>query len=54
MKLRNLFIVLAVMFSGLAFSACTDESENIVPSPVSSEEPAATVGTGGEKRDPME
>ncbi|MBL6445402.1 hypothetical protein JMN32_03735 [Fulvivirga sp. 29W222] len=53
MKLRSVFIVLALIFSGLAFSSCSDESESIVPAPVSADEAAATVGTGGEDDDPM-
>lgn len=54
MKLRNLLIVFAVTFSGLMFSACTDESEDIVPQPLNNEEAAATVGNEGENDDPMD
>lgn len=54
MKLRNLLIVFAVTFSGLAFSACTDESEEIVPQPMNTEEVMATVGNEGEKDEPMD
>ena len=44
MKLRNIFIALAITFTGLGFSACTDDSENIVPQPVDYEAASATVG----------
>ncbi|MBL6446144.1 hypothetical protein JMN32_07485 [Fulvivirga sp. 29W222] len=53
MKLRNLMIVLGIIFTVLSFSACTDESENIVPQPVNVEEPVATVGNEGEDHEPM-
>lgn len=46
MKLRNLLIALAITFTGLVVSACTDESENIIPQPVNIDEAAATVGAG--------
>ena len=48
MKLKRSLIASFVIFSSLAFSACTDESENIIPQPVEVEDAAATTGTHGE------
>ena len=48
MRLRNLLIVFAITFTGLVFSACTDESEDIKPQPLQGNESQATTGTGGE------
>lgn len=53
MKLRNLLFALAITFTGLGFSACSDESENIIPQPVNSDDAAATVGNEGERDDHM-
>lgn len=54
MKIRNLIIAFVITFSGLTFSACTDESENIVPNPVNTDEAVATVGDEPEENDPMD
>ena len=53
MKTRNILVAAIVMFSGLALSACTDESENIIPTPVDTLNAEATV-ISGEKDDPMD
>lgn len=53
MKRRILLIISVITFSGLAFSACTDESENIVPQPLEVEEAAATVVPDHPEHDPM-
>ena len=48
MRLRNLLIIFAITFTGLAFSSCTDESEDIVPQDLNGSESQATTGTSGE------
>ncbi|UII34881.1 hypothetical protein LVD17_13800 [Fulvivirga ulvae] len=48
MRLRNLLIIFAITFTGLGFSACTDESEEIIPQPLNGSEGQATTGSGGE------
>lgn len=54
MRLRNLLIVFAITFTGLVFSACTDESEEITPETLGGTESQATTGSGAgsaEERD---
>ena len=46
MKSRTLLTIIVVTFSALVFSACTDESESIIPQPVNADEAAATIGDG--------
>lgn len=53
MKLRNLLIVLGITITSLGFTACTDDSENVIPQPVNVDEPVATVGNEAEDHDPM-
>ena len=53
MKLKKILFAMAITFTAIGFSACTDESENIVPGPVNTDQPAGTVGTGGEDDDHM-
>ena len=48
MKLRNLLMVFVITFTGLGFSACSDESEEIVPGKTNSSQAAETTGTQGE------
>lgn len=55
MKLRNLLILLAVTLSSFTFSSCSeDESENIVPTPLNTDEVPATVGNEGDDAGGME
>jgi len=54
MKLRNLLFVLLIVFIGSFAVSCTDESENIVPEPVQSQQESATVGHESEDDDPMD
>ncbi|MBL6446434.1 hypothetical protein JMN32_08950 [Fulvivirga sp. 29W222] len=51
MRLRNLLIIFAVTFTGLGFSACTDESEEVVPQPLEGSESQYATGNGTEKDD---
>ncbi|MBL6447591.1 hypothetical protein JMN32_14830 [Fulvivirga sp. 29W222] len=51
MKSRTLLTIAVVTFSGLVFSACTDEAENIIPQPVNTDEAAATIGDGTKDAD---
>ena len=53
MKTRNILVAAIVICSGLALSACADESENIIPTPVDTLNAEATV-ISGEKDDPMD
>lgn len=53
MKIKNLLMIFAITFSGLVVSACSDESEDILPAPLHNDEAPATVGTGGKSGDPM-
>lgn len=46
MKIRTLLLIFTTTFSALVFSACSDESEEIIPQPVNLEDVAATVGDG--------
>lgn len=49
MRLRNLLIVFAITFTGLVFSACTDESEEITPQSLEGSESQSTTGGGTEE-----
>lgn len=51
MRLRSLLIVFAISFTGIMFSACTDESENIVPQPVNTDEAQTATGNGTKEDD---
>lgn len=48
MRLRNLLIIFVITFTGLGFSACTDESEEIIPQSINGSESQAATGNGGE------
>jgi len=54
MKLRNLLFAFGLTFTAIGFSACSDESEEIVPRPLDSDEAVATVGNETEDHDPMD
>ena len=47
MKLKYLLPLLVLIFSVIGFSACTDESEQILPSLEESNSAALTGGTDG-------